>query len=213
MRSSRVSLMPGERAAAAPEPREPGARRAFALVAIAASAGGLAALKTVLATLPRDFPLPIVIVQHIDPNRDSLLARILSRCTELHVKQAEPEDLLKPGLVLVAPPGNHMLVGEGGRIRLSHTEPVHFVRPSADSLFESAAVACGPIIGVILTGTGSDGASGSVAIKAAGGLVIAQDEKSSAFFGMPQAAINSGAVDLVLPLSDIASTLARLARS
>ena len=99
----------------------------------------------------------------------------------------------------------------GAHIVLEHGAPVHFARPSADRLFESAAEACGPVIAVVLTGSGSDGACGATAIRAAGGVVIAQDEASSAFFGMPHAAIERGAVDYVLPLDEIAPALVRLA--
>jgi two-component system chemotaxis response regulator CheB len=187
-----------------------GSPPAFQLVAIAASAGGLSALTTVLAHLPRTFPLPVAIVQHVDPRHESLVADILARRTPLTVKRAEQDDLLTAGIVYVAPPGSHMEIDANGgcrRIQLAHTQPVHFVRPSADRLFESAALSCGPIIGVVLTGSGSDGALGARAIKNAGGLVIVQNQESSEFFGMPQAAIESGAVDLVLPLGDIAGAL------
>ena len=154
----------------------------FHLVAIAASAGGLSALTALLARLPRSFPVPVLIVQHVDPNHASALADILARRTSLAVKQAVHDDLVKPGVVYVAPPACHLEVGTDCRIQLTHTEPVHFSRPSADRLFESAAIAWSPIIGVVLTGAGSDGASGAVAIKAAGGVVIAQDEATSGLF-------------------------------
>ena len=185
----------------------------FQLVAIAASAGGLSALTTVLARLPRAFPLPVAIVQHVDPTHESLVAHILARRTSLAVKGAEQDDLLTAGYVYVAPPGSHMEIDAADgcrRIQLAHTEPVHFVRPSADRLFESAARSCGPIIGVVLTGTGHDGALGARAIKSAGGFVIVQNQESSEFFGMPQAAIDLGVADLVLPLDDIADTLLEL---
>lgn len=188
----------------------------FHLVAIGASAGGLPALSAVLSRLPADFPLPIAIVQHIDPVHESLLADILGRCTHLRVREGADDDPLLPGTVYVAPPGWHMEVSaESGcsRIALEHSEPLHFVRPSADRLFESAAAACGPIIGVVLTGNGTDGAVGAEAIRRAGGVVIAQDEATSAFFGMPHAAIEHGAVDHVLPLKEIAPALLRLAKS
>jgi len=185
----------------------------FHLVVIGASAGGLPALTTILARLPRDFPLPIAIVQHVDPNHDSLLPDILRRRTALTVKAAEDGDVVTAGVVYVAPPGCYLEVGDGGTVALTHGVPVRFLRPSADRLFESAARALGPIIGVVLTGTGSDGTGGARAIRAAGGLVIAQDEASSAFFGMPHAAIDAGVVDRVLPLVDIAGALQELAET
>ena len=194
----------------------PDARRAlprFDLVVVAASAGGLAALVGVLTTLPRDFPLPIAIVQHLDPNRPSLLAGLLARRTALQVKQAEQGDRPSPGVVYVAPPGQHMIITATRTIGLSQTEPVHFLRPCADRLFESAAEQCGRVLAVILSGTGSDGSSGAAAVKAAGGFVIAQDEASSAFFGMPQSAIAAGVVDRVLPLDAIGPVIADILRS
>jgi two-component system, chemotaxis family, protein-glutamate methylesterase/glutaminase len=185
----------------------------FHLVAIAASAGGLSALTELLARLPAGFPAPVMVVQHLDPHHPSSLAHILSRSTPLSVRSAEQDDVLTPGVVYVAPPARHLEVGPDRRVQLTRTARVHFSRPSADRLFESGAAACSPMIGVVLTGAGSDGASGAVAIKAAGGIVIAQDAATSEFFGMPGAAILAGAVDFVLPLESIAPALIRLLRT
>lgn len=184
----------------------------FHLVAIAASAGGLSALVAVLTRLPRSFPLPIALVQHIDPNRVSVVPQILGRRTALLVKHAEHDETMIPGVVYVAPPALHLQIADDGHVVLNSDDPVRFLRPCADRLFASAASAFGPIIGVVLTGTGSDGATGAQAIKQFGGLVIAQDEATSAFFGMPQAAIRRGAVDRVLPLNAIAPALEALAQ-
>jgi two-component system chemotaxis response regulator CheB len=180
------------------------------LVVMAASAGGLSALTTVLAHLPGGFPLPIAIVQHLDPDHVSLIAHILGRRTPLKVKEAEAHERLLAGVVYIAPRGQHLLVGGGLSAQLTDSAKVHYVRPSADVLFVSAARRGRHVIGVVLTGTGQDGAEGAVAIKLAGGTVIAQDKGSSAFFGMPQAAIDAGAVDLVLPLDAIAPNLIAL---
>lgn len=120
---------------------------------------------------------------------------------------------MEAATVYVAPPGLHVLVNPDATLSLSKAELVHFVRPSADLLFESAAASfTDKVIAVVLTGTGEDGASGVRAIKKMGGTVIAQDEKSSAFFGMPGAAIDTGAVDFVLPLDEIAEALVTLTR-
>src|SRR5262245_13738602 len=175
----------------------------YQLVVVAASAGGLSALATVLEKLPRDFPLPVAIVQHVDPNHESLVASILGRRTTLPVHQARDHESMESGHVYVAPPGMHMVVEPGFAVHLTHSAPVHFNRPSADMLFQSAARSCGPVIAVILTGSGSDGAAGAGAVRDAGGVVIAQDEATSAFFGMPHAAIHSGVVQYVLPIDDI----------
>lgn len=185
---------------------------AFRLVVVAASAGGLPALIALLAPMPRDFPLPIAVVQHIDPHHRSLVADILDRHTSLHVKHVIGSERLEPGVVYFARAAHHLEIGVNGTIGLTRADPMHHVRPAADRLFESAAAMVPPGIAVVLTGTGRDGARGVVAIKASGGLTIAQNEASCAFFGMPMAAISTGSVDFVLPLSEIAPKLLELSR-
>lgn len=183
----------------------------FGLVAIASSAGGLRALSLLLSMLPVDFPAAIVIVQHLDPKHDSQMAHILGRRTSLQVKEARDGDHLAPGLVYVAPPDWHLLVNPDGTLSLSHMDPVHFVRPSADRLFESAAGSFkAKAIAVVLTGTGFDGGMGVRAIKGMGGTVIVQDEATSDFFGMPSAAIATGCADYILPLDKISGELMTL---
>ena len=184
---------------------------AFDIVALAASAGGLTALSRVLAALPGDFPAVIVVVQHLDPRHRSLMADILSRRTPLRVKQAEEGEQISPATVYIAPPNRHLLVNPDGTLSLSQSELVHFLRPSADLLFESVAASYRErAIAVVLTGTGSDGAMGVQAIKKMGGTVIAQDERSAEFYGMPAAAIKSGNADFILPLEEIPSALVTL---
>jgi two-component system chemotaxis response regulator CheB len=186
-------------------------RPAFDVVAIATSAGGLKALTRVLAALPTDFPAAIVVVQHLDPRHRSLMADILNRQTKLRVKEAEAGEVIVPGTVYVAPPDRHVLVDPDGTLTLTQSELVHFVRPSADLLFESVAASYRErVIAAVLTGSGSDGAMGAKAVKEVGGTVIAQDEDSSEFFAMPSAAIHAGAVDFVLPLDEIAQALLTL---
>jgi two-component system chemotaxis response regulator CheB len=139
------------------------------------------------------------------------MADILNRHSRLPIKQAEDGDRVQPGSVFIAPPDRHLLVNADGRLSLSRAELVHFVRPSADLLFESVAASFKDrAIAVMLTGTGSDGATGVEAIKKMGGTVIAQDEGTSEFFGMPGAAIQTGVVDFVLPLKDIGPALTKL---
>jgi two-component system chemotaxis response regulator CheB len=154
----------------------------------------------VLAALPGNFPATIVVVQHLGPRHRSLMADILSRRTSLKVKQAQDGDRVDLGTAYIAPPDRHLLVNPDRTLSLSQSELVHFVRPSADLLFESVAASFKErAIAVVLTGTGSDGSMGVKAIKKMGGTVIVQDEKSSEFFGMPGAAIETGSVDFVLP--------------
>lgn len=186
-------------------------KAAFDIVALAASAGGLSALSRVIGALPAGFPAIMVVVQHLDPRHRSLMADILSRRTPLQVKQAEEGDRLKPATIYIAPPNRHLLVNKNKTLSLSQSELVHFVRPSADLLFESVAASFQErAIAVVLTGTGSDGNMGVKAVKQMGGTVIAQDEKTSEFFGMPGAAIATGSVDFILPLEEIPSALISL---
>ena len=189
--------------------RFPGAE--FDVVALASSAGGIAAIGQVLTGLPADFPAAIVVVQHLDPRHRSLMAEILGRRTSLHVVQAAEGTRMRPGTVYIAPPDRHLLVNRDGTLSLSQSELVHFVRPSADLLFESVAASYRErAIAVVLTGTGSDGSLGVGAIKKMGGTVIAQDQDSAEFVGMPAAAIKSGHADFILPLEQIPVTLMTL---
>lgn len=184
-----------------------------AVVAIAASAGGLKALSTILGALPADFPAAVVVAQHVSPHQPSLLSEILSRRTPLKVKQAEEGDCLCPSCVFIAPSNHHLLVNPDGTLSLSQSSREHFVRPSAEPLFESVAAAFKErVIAVVLTGGDSDGSRGCQAVKGTGGTVLAQNWESSENFSMPRAAIATGCVDSVLPLADIAPTLESLVR-
>ncbi|MFI6621412.1 chemotaxis protein CheB [Streptomyces sp. NPDC050528] len=180
----------------------------YSIVAVASSAGGIQALSTLLGALGPDLPVPVLLVQHLDPRHRTVLAEVLARRTTLRVKLAEAEEHVQPGTVYIAPPDRHLLVGSGGVLSLSNSELVHFVRPSADLLFESVAGAYGSeAIACVLTGTGQDGAMGVDAVKSRGGTVIAQDPRTAEFSGMPQSAVDTGAVDFVLPLEEIAAVV------
>ncbi len=182
---------------------------AFDIIAIAASAGGLKAIIKILSGLPTDFPAPIVVVQHLDPRHRSLMAEILSRRTALKVKEAEEGEKLEKGVAYIAKPDHHLLVNPDGTISLSSSELVHFLRPSADLLFESVAASYRDrAIAVVLSGTGTDGSMGAQAIKKTGGTLIVQEDAE--FSGMPSAAINATEVDFVLPLEEIAPALVTL---
>jgi two-component system, chemotaxis family, protein-glutamate methylesterase/glutaminase len=174
-------------------------------VAFVASAGGVSALGRILATLPRDLDAAVIVVVHLLPEHRSHLAEILARQTSLRVKTAQEGDELQAGWAYVAPPDVHLLVEAGGILSLQSGPPVHYVRPSGDVLLESlASNQDGNCLAVVLTGTGTDGAAGALAVKQSGGTVVAQDEETSEHFGMPSAAIAVGAVDFVLPLDEIA---------
>jgi two-component system chemotaxis response regulator CheB len=183
----------------------------FDVVAVAASAGGVAAVSALLAALPADFPAAILVVQHLDPMHRSHLVDILSRRTQLRVKQAEDGDVLCPSTVFVAPPGSHLEVGTDGTLRLTHGAAVNFVRPSADLLFRSVAERYGErAIAVVLTGEGHDAADGVRAIKERAGTVIVEEPGTAQHRSMPAAAIRAVPVDLVAPLDDISAALATL---
>lgn len=187
---------------------------AFEVAAVAASAGGVVGVGRLLADLAADFPLPVVIVQHLDPRHETMIADVLGRRSRLRVKLAEHGERLCVGTAYVAPPDHHLLVDAEGLLTLSHSELVHFVRPSADLLFESVAGAYGDrTIACLLTGTGRDGATGVTAVHARGGTVIVEDPETAEFSGMPRAAIATGAVDYVLPLAEIAGVMSDLVRT
>lgn len=184
--------------------------RNFDVVALGASAGGLNALSQVLSALPINFPSSIVVVQHLAPGHKSWMAQLLGRSTRLKVKQAEHGEILLPAVVYTAPPDEHLLVGPG-KIQLAHSQLVHFSRPSIDLLFESVAGTYGSrSIGVVLSGSGRDGAAGVRTIKEAGGITIAQLPETAEFRHMPEAAIETGCIDFILPLAEIAEKLAGL---
>lgn len=184
---------------------------AYGIVAIAASAGGVTALGQVLGALPVGLPVPVVVVQHLDPRHRTVIAEVLGRRTEMPVMLAHADQRAEAGTVYIAPPNFHLLVTAGGILTLSSSELVHFVRPSADLLFESVAAAYGPgALACVLTGTGRDGAMGVSAIKATGGTVIVEDPLSAQFKGMPEAAIAAGEVDFVLPLDEVGAVIVGL---
>ena len=175
-----------------------------AVVAVAASAGGIAALSKVLGALTADYPVPVLVVQHLSPRHETVLAELLGHRTALRVRLARDGERLVSGDVYVAPPDHHLLVTADGFVQLSDSERVHFVRPSADLLFESVAAAYGPAaVACVLTGTGRDGAQGAATVKEAGGTVIVEDPESAQFNGMPEAALRACAPVPALPLAEI----------
>jgi two-component system chemotaxis response regulator CheB len=181
------------------------------LVVVGASFGGFDALKVVLGALPADFPSPLAIVQH-QGTPGSGLAGLLQRYTALAVVDAEDKDVLEPGVAYLAPPGYHLLA-ERGTLALSIDPPVQHARPSIDVLFESAADVYGrAVCGVILTGTGRDGAAGLAQVKRLGGVAIVQDPTTATRAAMPEAALASTIVDWIVPLEEIGPRLIDLHR-
>ena len=192
-----------------PKTRVPQSPLKCDLIAIGASAGGLPALGEVLSGIDGVFPA-IVVVMHLDPRHKSRMAGLLARKTGKLVKEAVRDELIVPGTVYIGPPDEHLLVSRG-KIKLAHSRLVRFSRPSIDIMFGSVAATYGEhVIAVILSGSNRDGADGIAAIKGAGGITIAQDPASADFRIMPQAAIDTGCVDLVVPLARIGQTLSEL---
>lgn len=175
------------------------------IIVIGASAGGLKALISLLSKLPAKFNIPMLIVQHTSPYQESLLSDILGKRSVLPVVEAEDKMIISPGLVIVAPPNYHMLVESDATVSLSTDEKVKYSRPSIDVLFESAAWVYGEnTLGIILSGANDDGAKGIKEIKEAGGITLAQNPETAEFALMPQAAIETGAVDFILTIDEIA---------
>ncbi len=184
------------------------------IVAMVASTGGPQALIKILKSLPENFPCGIVIVQHIASGFLPGMVDWLNKECKIKVKIGEDQETIRPGVAYIAPDHFQMRVVEGGRISLSDEPPTNGHRPSGDILLESVAKVYGKgSIGVILTGMGKDGAIGIKMIKQFRGRTIAQEEKSCVVFGMPHAAIETGAVDRILPPERIAEELLCLVRS
>jgi two-component system chemotaxis response regulator CheB len=177
-------------------------------VVIGVSAGGLKALSAILPALPADYPLPIMIVIHLPPDRDSVVAELFDDRCALTVREAEDKEDILPGHVYFAPPDYHLLVEADYRLSLSSEEPVLFSRPSVDVLFETAADVYGEgLIGIILTGANPDGAAGLKAVMAAGGLALVQRPDLSYASAMPEAALDMCPQAESLSLEQIAEKL------
>ena len=182
-------------------------QRKINCIVIASSTGGPMALCQLFSVLPADFPVPILLVQHNTSGFDKGFVQWLDGYSQLDVKLAEEGIFPFEGNVYVGPTDKHLTVGAEG-IAFNFDAPVCNQKPSADVLFKTAAEHYGDsLISVVLTGMGNDGAEGTRAVKKAGGITIAQDEATSMIFGMPQEAIATGCVDIVLPLNEIAQKL------
>jgi len=180
------------------------------LIVIGASGGGIEALQRLVAALPPDFPAPVALVMHTAPQSPGVLPEILTRAGPLTAVSARNGERLRPGVIYVAPPDQHLLI-EPGRARVTHGPRENRFRPAIDPLFRSAAQVYGPAaVGVILTGSLDDGTAGLWAIHKLGGITVVQDPRDALFPSMPQSAIDSVKVDHIVPLSDIAPLLVRL---
>ena len=187
------------------------------IVAIASSTGGPMALSDLIPRLPKKFPVPIVITQHMPKEFTSSFARRLNESSEVEVVEGFDGLTLKPGRVVIAPGGSHLVVKRRAGVAvcgLSDAPPVLSVKPAANIMFLSVADEYGGnVLCVILTGMGRDGTDGAVALKRKGAYVIAESQNTCVVYGMPKAAVDAGIVDEVLPLNEIADAMVRLVKN
>jgi two-component system chemotaxis response regulator CheB len=196
----------------APDEPRPVRLRVPLALAIGASAGGPRALLKLLAGLDLPAPLYAFLVQHIHPRFTPLLVRRLAEVSPVPVREAEDGATVQPGCFYVAPGGRHLVVERAQpgayRTRLTDDPPQHGVRPSVDALFASLATAFGPrVVGVVLTGMGRDGLEGARAIKARGGIILAEAEASCVVYGMPRALAEAGVADGLVPLDSMTEAI------
>jgi two-component system CheB/CheR fusion protein len=192
-----------------PAPAEDGSGRSFPIVGIGASAGGLDACRKLIASLPVDSGMALILVQHLDPTHESMLVELLASHTTMPVSQAGDGTLIEPDHLYIIPPGAYLSV-LGGALHLSQPETPHGARLPYDFLLRSLARDFGRrAIAVVLSGTGTDGSLGVRTIHAHGGLVIVQQPQDAGFDGMPRSAIATECVDLILPVAEIGAALIR----
>ena len=200
---------------ALPRPAAPrrGPAKSPAVLVIGSSTGGPEALAKIVPALPVGLPVPILVVQHMPPVFTRQFAQRLDRLCALRVIEAVDGTPLVPGTVHLAPGDHHLVVrgtGRGLTTALNQAPPENFCRPAVDPLFRSAVAAFdGAVLGVVLTGMGSDGRDGAAAIREAGGTVVVQDQATSVVWGMPGAVASAGLADAILPLDRIAETIVR----
>jgi len=186
--------------------------RRISVVAIGTSTGGPKALQDVIPKLPKQFPVPVLVVQHMPPSFTGPFADRMNELSQLQVKEAEEGEPLKAGVVLVAPGRGHMSVRRGRvgecYVTIEENRPDLIYRPSADIMMLSVAeIYPGRALGVILTGMGNDGEKGMRAIKGSGGRTIAQNEETCVVYGMSRASIDARVVDKVVPLEEVAGEI------
>lgn len=191
-----------------PQPVQRAGARAERVVVIGTSTGGPRALFEVVPRLPGELQAAVLLVQHMPPGFTRSLAARLNDVSRLSVREAAEGDLVQNGVALLAPGDYHMVVRRGGRVALERTPPVHGVRPAVDITMEAAASVYGPAcVGVVLTGMGVDGTSGALAIRRAGGVVMAEDESTCVVYGMPRSVYEAGAASRVVRLEAMADAI------
>lgn len=211
----KLNLMPYETKKEGPKTEIPKTRisteRKVGIVSFGTSTGGPKALQEIIPKFPKDFPVPIVIAQHMPPNFTKPFAERLDQLSQLNVKEAEEGEVIKPGNVYIAPGRGHMRLKRRGietLISISEDKEEFIYRPSVDALMLSVAECFpGRSLGVILTGMGNDGAKGCKKIKETGGRVFAQNEETCVVYGMPRAVVEMGIADKVIPLDEMAGEI------
>lgn len=177
-------------------------------IVIGASAGCMEALSLILPELPADFPIPVIIVVHLPPGKDSIIVGLLQTKCAIAVREAEDKEYLEPGTAYIAPPDYHMLIEDERSVALSTEEEVFFSRPSIDVTFESAAIVYGEgLVGIILTGANNDGAAGLAIIQKYGGICLIQDPKDAFSPMMPEYAMKSCPKADIMSLTEISAYL------
>jgi len=183
----------------------------FNAIAIGVSSGGMNAIKFITSSLPAEFSIPIVIVQHIGARSENQWIALLNIKSNLRMKEADEKEKIEPGNVYIAPANYHLLIERDATFSLTIDERVNYARPSIDVLFESAAEAFGPkLIGIVLTGSNHDGTRGIKSIQEHGGLTIVQDPATAESAFMPASAIAAIKPDHILPLPEIVELLVQL---
>lgn len=183
----------------------------YKAIVIGASAGGMQTIGDILSKLPLNFPVPIIIVQHLSPNSKGYMAKYLNKVTELMVKEADEKEMIMAGVVYVSPANYHLLVENDETLSLTVEPKVNYSRPAIDLLFETAAdVYQDKLIGIILTGANKDGSHGLQKIKERGGLAIVEDPDTAVVNTMPKAAIEATAIDYILKADEVAQKIIEL---
>jgi two-component system chemotaxis response regulator CheB len=215
--ADKVDAKPVAKRVIVPALRVPRSAARIDILAIGTSTGGPNALAEVLPAIPRDFPVPIVIVQHMPPLFTRMLAERLNKQSVIRVHEGEPAKTLEPGHAWIAPGDHHMLVERHGtevQLALNQAPPENSCRPAVDVLFRSVAAVFGAnALAVVLTGMGSDGVRGSQVVRERGGHVYVQDEATSVVWGMPGQTVAAGWADSIFPLQSMAAEIDRCVRA
>lgn len=183
----------------------------YGAIVIGVSSGGMNAMKIMFSLLPKNFKTPIIIVQHIGARSDGHFIHLLNKQSNVSIKEADEKEKIENGNVYIAPPNYHLMIERDATFSLTIEERVNYARPAIDVLFETAALAYkDKLIGVILTGSSSDGSLGLKKIKEYGGLTIAQDPKTAESGYMPAAAIAAVQMDFILSLEEIIKLLIKI---